>query len=178
MGVITLTGSLGSGKSTVGVLLAKTLGYKYISGGNIFREVSKELNISVLEVNNLVEKLNLDNKVDNYLKELNNENNIVVDSKLAWYFIKESFGVYLHVDLPIAVDRVSKSNRTTEGDLTDKLKLENNLKMRRNLEVSRFQKLYGINIDDRNNYDLVIDTTNLVPEQIVATIVIAGYSRI
>ena len=39
---ISITGDLGSGKSTVAKQLAKDLGFDYISTGTIFREIAKE----------------------------------------------------------------------------------------------------------------------------------------
>ena len=48
---ITITGKLGSGKSTVCKLIAEKHGYEIFSTGAIQREVAKELGITPLELN-------------------------------------------------------------------------------------------------------------------------------
>jgi len=44
------------------------------------------------------------------------------------------------------------------------------LKQRQESDQKRFMKHYGIDIFDRSHYDLVLDTTRLTPEQVVAAI--------
>ena len=41
---------------------------------------------------------------------------------------------------------------------------------RHQLEAKRFQKNYGLDIDNKDNFDLVIDTTHLSPEQVCQAI--------
>ena len=48
---ITITGRLGSGKSTVAKLIVENHGYTYYSTGNIMRELAAEAGISILEYN-------------------------------------------------------------------------------------------------------------------------------
>src|SRR2546425_9448634 len=51
--IIAIAGPIGVGKSTVARQLAAALGYRYISGGEVFREIARERGISVTEVNKL-----------------------------------------------------------------------------------------------------------------------------
>lgn len=170
---ITITGSIGSGKSTVCNLLKNEINYELISGGSIFRQIAKEKGISVLDVNNLAEENeSLDKAIDDYLISLNGKKGIIVDSRLAWYFIKNSFKVFLYVDFETAVERISKSKRETEGELIDKDKLYKNIKVRHKKEVERYKRLYGVNIDDYNNYDLVLNTAKMKPEEVVNIIIL------
>ena len=48
---LTLTGDLGSGKSTVAKLLLERLGLTYYSTGSILRKMAEENGISILEMN-------------------------------------------------------------------------------------------------------------------------------
>ena len=41
---------------------------------------------------------------------------------------------------------------------------------RYNMENERYWEVYGVRKDDMKNYDLVIDTTNLTPNQVVEKI--------
>lgn len=66
---ISITGDLGSGKSTVAKQLAKDLGFDYISTGTIFREIAKEYGIDVLKLNKLaLTDTSIDDRVDGKLK--------------------------------------------------------------------------------------------------------------
>lgn len=171
MSIITLTGSLGSGKSTVGAILEERLNYKYIDGGIVFRELAKELNLTVTDINKKAESdKEIDKKIDDYLVSLSTKSNTIVDSRLAWHFVKKSFKVYLYVSTDIAVERISNSGRTTEGDINDKIKLKENLEKRKQIEETRFKDLYNIDVNNYNNYDLFLDTSKLTPEEVVERI--------
>jgi len=41
---------------------------------------------------------------------------------------------------------------------------------RHQLEVAHFQKNYNLDIDNKDNFDLVVDTTHLSPEQVCQAI--------
>lgn len=84
-----------------------------------------------------------------------------------WYSVPESFKIYLKVD-------IDESARRAFGDMNRK-KTENfdtveeykeDLKKRYELENNRYFNLYGIRKNDMNNYDLVIDTTHITPEEV------------
>ena len=47
---------------------------------------------------------------------------------------------------------------------------KNNIILRFNLENKRYFNLYGVHKEDLKNYDLIIDTTNLAPEQVAEMI--------
>ena len=47
---ITITGRLGSGKSTVAKLIAQQHGYTYYSTGTIMRELAAEAGLSICEI--------------------------------------------------------------------------------------------------------------------------------
>ena len=51
---ITITGNLGSGKSTVGKLLSEKYGFEIYSTGKVQRELAKQMNLSTLELNQLM----------------------------------------------------------------------------------------------------------------------------
>lgn len=65
---ISITGDLGSGKSTVAKQLSKDLGFDYVSTGTIFREIAKEYGIDVLKLNKLaLTDTSIDDRVDGKL---------------------------------------------------------------------------------------------------------------
>lgn len=170
---ITITGNLGSGKSTVCKELAKK-DYQILSTGTIFREIAKERGLSVKELNEEVNKEiaagrhDIDDMIDNRSKKLGEElDNAVFDSRLAWNFVGESFKVFLTVDINEAATRVFHDNRDTETYASVQ-ECKQALLERQLLEQERFAKLYGIDYYSMNNYNLVLETTNAAPEVIAA----------
>src|ERR1051325_4407656 len=105
---ISITGDLGSGKSSVAKELCKFLGYEYFSTGNIQRELARTKGMDTLEMNYYAEKnKGIDKLIDNNLIQINKENkSYVLDSRLAWHFVKDSFKIYLTVLPEIAAKRV------------------------------------------------------------------------
>ena len=165
---ITITGHIGSGKSTVCKILKERLNYDLITGGSIFRQIAEDEYISILEVNKIAENnTGIDEKVDSYLKSLNGSKHLIVDSRLAWFFIKDTLKIYLYVNESEAIKRLADSNRTTEGELVNKEKIYRNILSRQDAETERFKRLYGVDLRDLSNFDLVIDTTKLTPYGVV-----------
>lgn len=172
---ITITGNLGSGKSTVCKELAK-IDYQIVSTGTIFREIAKERGLSVIELNEEVKKEiavgkhDIDDMIDNRSKKLGDElDNTVFDSRLAWNFVTESFKVFLMVDINEAANRVFNDNRDTETYASVQ-ECKKALLDRQLLEQERFAQLYGIDYYNMNNYNLVLETTNATPEVIAKEI--------
>ena len=107
---ITLTGNLGSGKSTICKLLEQQYGYEIFSTGKVIRQIADDLDISVLEMNELMSRDHkYDHMIDDKTAQISRENpdkNILFDSRLAWHFVEKSFKVFLSVDLAEAARRV------------------------------------------------------------------------
>lgn len=84
-----------------------------------------------------------------------------------WYAVPESFKVYLKVDIDVAVKRAfdDQTRKNTETYVTLQEAKEKIL-YRHNEETNRWIEEYGANRDDMDNYDFVIDTTKLTPEQV------------
>ena len=166
---ITITGDLGSGKSSIAKELCKMLNYKYFSTGNIQRQIGGEKGMNTLELNYFSEKNHdIDKYIDDLVIKLNNENNsYVLDSRMAWHFINESFKIYLTVDPVVAAKRVISDNyRDNEPIIEDIYEKALNLLERRAAEDKRFNATYCVDCSDQNNYDLVIDTTISKVEEI------------
>ncbi|MBE5960427.1 MAG: hypothetical protein E7256_03420 [Lachnospiraceae bacterium] len=177
---ITLTGNLGSGKSTICKILDSVYGYEIFSTGTVQRELAKELGISVLEMNQLMCK---DKKYDHMIDDMtakisreNTEKSIVFDSRLAWHFVEKSFKVFLSVSLDVAANRVYADNR---GDVEKYTSLEDalgQLRLRAETEDKRYKELYNVSYFDFNNYNLVLDSTYCTPE-LLARVMLAEAKR-
>lgn len=175
--IICLSGNQYSGKSTAGKLLAEKLGYEYFSGGGIFRSIANERGLNVLELNRMCEEDNsIDELIDSRLIELGKtKEQIIIDSRMAWHFVKECYRVYVTVDKNEAARRALLDTRgTTESydSIQDALM---GIGQRREVERTRYMHKYGADIGCMDNYDLVIDTTGKSPEEVV-NLIIEGYN--
>jgi len=171
---ITITGDLGSGKSTVAKALCQMLNFKYFSTGGIQRQIGREQGMNTLELNYFAEKnLDIDKYIDDFVIRLNDEEeSFAIDSRMAWHFIRNSFKIYLTVNPIVAAKRVmADCHRDSEQVMEDVYEKSLNLLERRAAEDKRFKSIYGVDCGDLNNYDLVVDTTNSSVEDISKLIV-------
>jgi cytidylate kinase len=170
--ILTITGDLGSGKSTVAKLVADKLKLKYYSTGSIFRKVAADMQISLKELGDLAKKdKRIDKRIDDYQKKLGKkEDNFILEGRLGFYFIPKSIKICLKVDLAESARRIISDNRSDEHfeNIDEAI---NAIKERRSSEKERYKKLYNIDIDNLNNYDLVIDTTTLPADEVAKKII-------
>jgi len=167
--IITISGDIGSGKSTVGKALVNNLGYNYLSTGGIQREIANEMGITTLELNILSEtQTEIDDRIDAYTKALSkSDKNYVVDSRLAWHFIPSSFKIYLQCSTKEATKRISNDKTRTSEKEGEKMEvLLEKIIERRASEKRRFINKYNVDYTELSHYDIIIDTSELSPEEV------------
>jgi|TARA_B100002003_G_C13993361_1_gene479874 cytidylate kinase len=175
--IITISGIAGSGKSSVAKKLAQKLTYAHYSVGDLMRAMAKERGVSLLELGKLAEKDKaIDLELDERQKALGKKDDFVIDSRLGFHFLKQSFKVFLQVELEVAADRILKEKRAHESyaDLADSVA---SIKKRIASEDKRYSSYYKIDYQDKTHYDLVVDTTDLTVAQVVGKIVDAVEKR-
>jgi CMP/dCMP kinase len=177
-GKISITGDLGSGKSTIAKILAEEFKAKYLSTGAIQRSIASRYNMTTLEMNKYADvHKEIDDEIDNVLRDLNtSDKRFVIDSRLAWFFVPTSFKLYFTTDVEVAARRVLNDSTRINEDYSTVEEAIDNIKERKKSENERFLKLYGANCADFNNFDLVLNTTELktvVVSQFIAD-VLAG----
>ncbi len=169
--IITLSGDIGSGKSSVSAELVALTGYEIVGTGNIQREIARKRGVTTLELNQIsVKDKSIDHEIDQHVIQLGKSNQtLIIDSRLAWHFIPAAFKVFLSVDNLIGAERVYGAKRDEEDNPSVEKTLENNAE-RSQLEVLRFKQLYNVNLKDYANFDLIIDTSYATPEAIAIKI--------
>ena len=173
--IISLTGDLGSGKSTVSNFLIEQLNYDYIYTGKIQREIAGKYNMTTLELNQYAETHpEIDEEIDSTFKSLNDSTDLIVDSRLAWFFIPKSFKIFLKTNLMVSANRISNDNQRKSEKYASKEEAVNNIIARKASENKRYMELYGANCSDLSNFNLIIDTSFISPER-VAEIILAEY---
>jgi cytidylate kinase len=172
--IITISGDIGSGKSTVGKLLSSKLEYQYLSTGNIQRNIAEEMGITTLELNILSEKdPEIDRKIDSYTRALSDsEEDYIVDSRLAWHFIPTSFKVYLSCYLNVAAERISGDQQRFGEKRNEEVNvLLDKIVQRRQSEKRRFIAKYDVDYTDLSHYDFIIDTSTLKPDEVADDVI-------
>ena len=173
--IITIAGKLGSGKSSTAKKVAKMLNLEHFSSGDFLRKIAKERGMSIKELMIAAESdPSIDYDIDNLLKSMKNKENIVIDSRLAYHWIPDSFKVYLEIDPDIAAKRMFYDLETNESRMESEHtknieEMKREMVERHESDKRRYQKLYGIDHTDHKNFDLVINTG--LPENDLKTVV-------
>ena len=169
--LISITGKLGSGKSTVCNILKEKYGFEIFSTGTINREAARRLGISTLELNErLKEDPALDKEIDGTVTKLSIEkkdDKLIFDSRMAWHFAKDTFKIFLTIDPMEAARRVMNNQRGAEERYDSIDDACQGLLKRGSVERERFIQIYGVDYFDHNNFNLIVDTTSRTPEEIV-----------
>jgi len=169
---VVLNGDLGSGKSTVSLLLAQRLGIRRISVGDLYRDMAKQRGMTALQLNLHAE---LDDKIDFYVDRLQSDiaasgEQLVVDSRLAWFFFRDAVKVHLITDPAVAAQRVLGRPADTVESYASVEEARERLASRSESERTRFLSRYGADKTRLRNYDIVCDSTSASPDEIVERI--------
>ena len=167
MAIITIFGLAGTGTSSCGKLLAKKLGYEFISTGGLFRAQAEELGLTLHEyeknINNNPEK---DKEFDQKIEKLGQEkDNLIIDSRLAWYFIPQSIKIKFQCSDEIRLKRVCDRDNVSREDARHKTFF------RETSHMNRYTQTYGLaDYTADEHFNFIIDTNSLTPEEIVEEI--------
>ncbi len=167
---ITITGNLGSGKSTVARLFNKKYNFEVYSTGKVQRELASQMNLNTLELNQLMmNDRKYDKMIDDETARISRDKkdkNIVFDSRLAWHFVEHSFKVFVTVSLDVAAYRIMNDQRGSVEKYSSVEEAKALLAERAKTESIRYKDIYNLNYMDFTNYDLIIDGTYCDPDTI------------
>ena len=173
--IITLGGMPGSGKSSTAKRLAVELGYQHFSSGDFLRQVAETHGWSIDEFNKMAETdPQFDHEVDALIRTTGEEENLVIDSRLAFHWIPQSFKVFLKIDTHTAAERTLVQIQT-EGRVgqaaTSAPEIYKKMLARIESEQKRYAALYGItDYLNESNYYLVVDTARHSRDEVVKII--------
>jgi predicted cytidylate kinase len=161
--IITIAGSPGSGKSSTGKALSAALGYRHFSSGDLFRQLAVESGQSIEAMNISAEmQRDIDLRVDELLQEkYRTEDQLVIDSRMAWHWMPGSFKVFLILDPGTAAERIFahlQSGGRVSEDAGTVSEVRASIDRRFTSEQKRYAALYNVNPADPMNFDVVINT--------------------
>ena len=160
--LLTISGPAGSGKSTAAAALAEALDYDHVSGGDIFRDLAVERGLTPLELNKLAEDDDgIDRDLDRRLRGIaDTRDEVVLESRLAGWMAGEHADIKVWLDAPLDV----RIDRIADREDTDLETARAETVERADSEARRYREYYGIDIEDRSIYDLVLNTARWDPD--------------
>jgi len=171
---ITITGALGSGKSTVAKALAQRLGYRHYSVGDFMRTLAHQKKISLLALGEraMHDGGAIDRELDALQERLGRSKTpFIIDSRLGYRFLPRAFKIYLDVRLDVAAQRIFHNRRPDEQENTTLARTKQNILRRRTQEKKRYAAYYGIRFPERKKMDFLIDTSDSTVDVVVEKIV-------
>ncbi|WP_457554862.1 (d)CMP kinase [Candidatus Pyrohabitans sp.] len=164
--IVTISGPIGSGKTTVARAIASRFNLRHISAGEVFRALAEERGMSLAEFSRYAEKHHeVDRLVDERQVELAKQGNAVVDGRLtAWLLPEAELKVWLKAPLEVRAERVARREGISYQQALQETKL------REKSEAKRYREIYGISLDDLSPYDIVINTALYEAEDVIEII--------
>lgn len=170
---IILTGMAGSGKSTVGKLIAKKYNFEFFCGGDALKQFAKEQGYKITGddwwetpegmkfLNQRMKDKSFDKKIDEILIERAKQGKVVITSwALPWLF-KDGFKIWLSASYEARAKRIVER---------DGIKYEEALKAvkeRDQTNIKLYKKLYNYNLaSDLTPFDLIINTDLFLADKV------------
>jgi cytidylate kinase len=165
---IAISGDPGSGKSTVGRILARELRLRFVSAGDLHREMARRSNLTTLELNQAAETdRRIDDDVDQTLKDLaDSDERVVIDSRMAWWFVPRAVALHLTVDPRKGASRAHARVGQAAEQYASLDEARRQTRARADSERLRFKNLYDVDTARLSNYAFVLDTSVASPEQV------------
>jgi cytidylate kinase len=169
--IISFSGAPGAGKSTIAQKLAEKLNFPRYYIGGLRRQKAKERGMTLEEYNKLGESdPSTDLEVDKYQEELGKkEDNFIIEGRTSWHFIPHSLKIYLDVDSEEGAARIKKdlekNDDRNEGEVKSLEDVKKSIERRMESDRKRYKKYFNIDVYNRDNYDIVVDTTHFSPEE-------------
>lgn len=146
---ITVTGLAGSGKSTIAEAIAKAFKLKTFNAGDFQRKFAQQKKIALDQAAKILPK-KIDYQMDKTVLEKARLGSYVLTGRLAAWTAGDwaDCKVYVDCQKKIRVLRVARRDNLTIKAATKKVR------ERDQADIRRYQKLYRINVNQRNIYDL------------------------
>jgi cytidylate kinase len=164
---ITISGLPGSGTTTVAKLLSTELSMELISAGEMFRQIANEKKLQLEQFSKLAENNDdFDRQIDEKQgEEAMKRGNVIVEGRLSGFFVSDAdLKIWLKAPVEVRARRIAAREGIAYEEALS------SMKNREQSENTRYERYYGINLDDLSIYDLVIDSSMWSERDIVEMI--------
>ncbi len=173
MVVLTIGGPPGSGTTTVCRILEERTGVKYVYAGDIFRRTAERKGLTLAQFGKLCEEDPIwDQALDGEMIQIAREGDVILEGRMTGPICKieavASFKVY------IDSDREVRAMRVMERDGGELEEVMGSMRDREESEALRYKNIYAVDPRDSVWYDMMIDSSNMTPEEIADRIMKAA----
>lgn len=152
---IAVSGTPGSGKTTYARFIAEQYGLKYVSNGQLFRQLAAERGVDLVTFHKLAEKdRRIDEEVDKRALEIAKRGGVVIEGHLAVWYLRDVAQVKIIFDAPLTI----RAERVAERDGKSIEDAMREIKIREESNAMRAKRYYGLDIRDYRVADLVVST--------------------
>lgn len=174
--LVTVSGLPGSGTTTAAQRVAARLGLALVLGGEVFRSMAAERGMTLAEFGSYAaDHPEVDVELDRRLAERAREGEAVIESRLAGWIARQeglpALRVFVDCDPRCRAERVA----AREGTSIERALAENG--EREAVERDRYRALYGVDVEDRSIYDLVVDSGTSTADEVAERVVAAVHAR-
>ena len=163
--VVAVSGKPGSGKTTLARSLARDLGLRYVSMGEIFRSLARSRAMSLEELSRAAEEdPSIDHLIDGRALEEARSGCVVIDGHISAWILRDVAHVKILTYAPLSVraERLARRDgKTVEEALRE-------IRVREESEASRYRRYYSIDVNDIDVFDIIINTSSLGVEEMCA----------
>jgi cytidylate kinase len=152
---ITVSGPPGCGASTLCTRLAEAMGCPYVAGGDIFRDIAEERDMTLTQLSAKAQASDeIDRALDQRLRDIAEEwgtanKPFILESRLAGWLAGDRADLRIYLDAPddVRMDRLDDREETAAET-----------GVREVGEAGRYESYYEIDVEDLELYDLHLNT--------------------
>jgi cytidylate kinase len=152
---ITVSGPPGCGATSLCTRLAEAIGCPYVSGGDIFRDIADERDMTLTQLSAKAQASDeIDRELDRHLREVAEQWGVankpfILESRLAGWLAGDRADLRIYLDAP---DEIRKAR------IGDREETAAEMAVREVGEAGRYESYYEIDVEDREFYDLHLNT--------------------
>lgn len=148
--IISISGLTCTGTTTIGSRLADILDFEFYSMGQYYKEYRHDLPKMMADFSTV------DMKIERYIEDIvNTDKDVVMEGRTVGISVYTDYSILLHAEIETAICRYMSREQLQDMDTvrTEVIKKDSG-------DIKRLNDRYGMNIFDKNCYNMDIDTTH------------------